>query len=101
MKVELKFKRRGDMLVINDTRKGFSEDSDLAISVLSIYFLMQELNEKGMDMGLLMEDITKTFCGKSPEKSVDGVNKLVKDLKYEGMLHDFFEMADEYEDWDY
>lgn len=95
MKVEIKFKKKRNKVRIIDIRKGFCNVNDTAVTVWTIYFLLQELREMGIDMEGLIDDITETFYGESAEESAKEITRLVKSMRKRGMLDDFREPEDE------
>jgi len=94
MNVKIKFKPREHGIRITDTRKGFDNSNDCTVTVITIFLLLQELREMGMDVEAVIDDLTETFYSEDAKKSAKEVKNLIRDAMKRGMVNDFIKGED-------
>ena len=94
MNVKIKFKPTEHGIRITDTRKGFDSSNDCTVTVITIFLLLQELRDMGMDVEAVIDDLTETFYSEDAKKSAKEVKNLIRDAMDRGMVNDLIKGED-------
>ena len=87
MKVTVKYRNYGDHTVVEQIQKGFENSNNVAVTVVTVYALMEALVAYGFDMKSLLEDMKDSYAG-SAKKAHKSTDEIINMFVESGQLDD-------------